>query len=224
MLHQLEIENYAVIEKLRVSFHRGLNLLTGETGSGKSILVDAFSLLLGARASPELIRSGAERARVAGVFEPAQAPEGVELEDGELLIEREILAGGKSRAYINGRVATLAALREFAAVLGDIHGQHEQQDLFDAGTQRDMLDQFAGAEELRARVKEVFAAWQDSVRRLEALRASEQEKLRLLDLWRFQRQEITQAALQPGEDIRLEEERRVLANLARIQQGAGAAY
>jgi DNA repair protein RecN (Recombination protein N) len=224
MLHQLEIENYAVIEKLRVVFHCGLNLLTGETGSGKSILVDAFSLLLGARASPELIRAGAERARVAGVFELAAPPPGVELEDGELVIERDILANGKSRVYLNGRLATVAALRGLAAALGDIHGQHEQQDLFAADTQRDMLDQFAGAAGLRDQVAQVFGVWQETGRRLETLRHNEQEKLRLLDLWRFQHQEIAEAALQPGEDTRLDEERRVLSNLARIQQGAGGAY
>jgi DNA repair protein RecN (Recombination protein N) len=224
MLQQLEIENYAVIEKLRVGFHTGLNLLTGETGSGKSILVDAFSLLLGARASPDLIRAGAERARVAGVFELGASPPGIELEDGELLVEREILASGKSRVYLNGRLATVGTLRELAPALGDIHGQHEQQDLFSADTQRDMLDQFAGVGELREQVAESFTAWQDTVRRLDTLRRTEQEKLRLLDLWRFQHQEIAQAGLHPGEDARLEEEKRVLANLARITQGGGAAY
>jgi DNA repair protein RecN (Recombination protein N) len=224
VLHQLEIENYAVIEKLRVRFHPGLNLLTGETGSGKSILVDAFSLLLGARASPELVRAGAERARVAGLFELGLTPPGLELEDGELLVEREILAGGKSRVYLNGRLATVAALRELAAALGDIHGQHEQQDLFSPDTQREMLDHVAGAQELQAEVAAAFTAWQETGRRLQALRRNEQEKLRLLDLWRFQHQEISQAALQPGEDTRLEEERRLLANLTRIQQGAGGAY
>ena len=224
MLHQLEVENYAVIEKLRVVFHCGLNLLTGETGSGKSILVDAFSLLLGARASPELIRAGAERARVAGVFELAAPPPGVELEDGELVIERDILANGKSRVYLNGRLATVAALRGLAAALGDIHGQHEQQDLFAADTQRDMLDQFADTAGLRDQVAQVFGVWQETGRRLETLRHNEQEKLRLLDLWRFQHQEIAEAALQPGEDTRLDEERRVLSNLTRIQQGAGGAY
>jgi DNA repair protein RecN (Recombination protein N) len=224
VLHQLEIENYAVIEKLRVRFHPGLNLLTGETGSGKSILVDAFSLLLGARASPELIRAGAERARVAGLFELPATLSAVELENGELLVEREILAEGKSRVYLNGRLATVGALRELAAQLGDIHGQHEQQDLFSSDTQREMLDQFLGAQELRAQVEAAFTSWRETAARLEALRRSEKEKLRLLDLWRFQHQEITQAALQAGEDARLEEERRVLANLTRIQQGAGGAY
>ncbi|MBI3697962.1 MAG: DNA repair protein RecN [Acidobacteria bacterium] len=224
MLLQLEIENYAVIEKLRLGFHPGLNLLTGETGSGKSILVDAFSLLLGARATPELVRAGAERARVAGVFELAAPPAGVELEQGELLIEREILANGKSRLYLNGRLATLAALRELAPGLGDIHGQHEQQDLFSASTQLDMLDQFWSTGELRERLAAVYGQWTEAGRRLEVLRSSEQEKLRLLDLWKFQHQEISQARIKPGEDTALEEEKRVLANLARIQQAGGAAY
>ncbi|HYM13374.1 MAG TPA: DNA repair protein RecN [Bryobacterales bacterium] len=228
MLHQLEIESYAVVEKLRVEFHAGLNLLTGETGSGKSILVDAFSLLLGARASPELIRAGAERARVAGAFEVddlKQAGSGaVDLEQGEMLIEREILANGKSRVHLNGRLTTLAALRELAPLLGDIHGQHEQQDLFSPHTQLDMLDQFCAVGDLRERVTAVFAEWAEAGRHLEALRRSEQEKLRLLDLWKFQHQEITQAALHPGEDAALEEEKRVLANLARIEQAGAGAY
>src|SRR5712692_3400532 len=224
MLLHLEIENYAVIEKLRVEFHPGLNLLTGETGSGKSILVDAFSLLLGARASPELIRAGTERAHVAGVFELEAAPAGVETEQGEILIEREILANGKSRVYVNGRLGTLAALREMAAALGDIHGQHEQQDLFLPPTQLEMLDQFCGASEGRERLAELFAQYKDAGERLESLRRSEQEKLRQLDLWKFQSQEITQARLRPGEDAGLEEEKRVLANLSRIQQAGNSAY
>src|SRR5712692_9653683 len=206
MLLHLAIENYAVIEKLRIEFHPGLNLLTGETGSGKSILVDAFSLLLGARASPELIRAGAERARVAGVFELEAAPAAVETEQGEILIEREILANGKSRVYVNGRLATLASLRDIAAALGDIHGQHEQQDLFSSPTQLEMLDQFCGASEGRERLPDLFAQYKDAGERLESLRRSEQEKLRLLDLWKFQSQEITQARLRPGEDAGLEEE------------------
>ena len=205
MLHQLDIENYAVIEKLRLQFHSGLNLLTGETGSGKSILVDAFSLLLGAKASPELVRAGAERARVAGLFELERPPQGLDLEDGDLLIEREILASGKSRVYLNGRLATVTALRELAPALGDIHGQHEQQDLFLPETQLEMLDQFSATLDLGAQVADAFARWTDTGRRIEALRRNEQEKLRLLDLWKFQRQEIEQAKLRAGEDAALEE-------------------
>ncbi len=224
MLHQLEIENYAVIDRLRVSFHAGLNLLTGETGSGKSILVDALSLLFGDKASSELIRAGKERARVAGLFEFSDPPEGLELESGELLVEREILANGKSRAYLNGRLVTLAALRAIAPRLGDIHGQHEQQDLFTPQAQMEMLDRFSGAMELRERAASLFQRWKSAGERLAAMKANEQERLRLLDLWKFQQREIREANLRLGEDAALEEEKRVLANLSRIQQGAGCAY
>ncbi len=162
MLVELLIENYAVIERLRVRFHRGLNLLTGETGSGKSIVVDALDLLFGGRASPEMIRTGADRARISGIFEaPASksarallASSGIETEDGELLIEREILAGGKSRAFAGSRPVAAALLRELAPHLGDIHGQHDQQSLFEPDAQLEMLDAFAGAGELCAEVED----------------------------------------------------------------------
>src|SRR5438552_12007427 len=134
VLLELVIENYAVVDRLRVRFHEGLNLLTGETGSGKSIVVDALGLLFGGRASAEMIRSGAERARISGIF-AASGLACPEIEDGELLIEREILAGGKSRAFVGSRPATTARLRELAPLLGDIHGQHEQQQLFSPDAQ-----------------------------------------------------------------------------------------
>ena len=135
MLVELVIENYAVIERLRVRFHRGLNLLTGETGSGKSIVVDALGLLLGGRASAEAVRSGSERARISGLFEvPADArfrqiveAAGIAVEEDELLVEREILANGKSRACLANRMVTASLLRDLAPLLGDIHGQQEQQ-------------------------------------------------------------------------------------------------
>ena len=156
MLLELVVENYAVVERLRVHFHAGLNLLTGETGSGKSIVVDALGLLLGGRASAEMIRTGEPRARVAGIFEVRDQaavrrllePAGLEVEDGELLIEREILASGKSRAFVGSRPVAVALLKDLAPFLGDIHGQHDQQLLFSADAQRDMLDVFAGNREL----------------------------------------------------------------------------
>src|SRR5579871_1276761 len=137
MLVELAVENYAVIEKVRVRFHRGLNLPSGETGSGKSIVVDALGLLLGARTSAEMVRTGADRARISGIFEIVTNPPlgrlledaGIEPEDNELLVEREILAGGKSRAFVGNRPATAAFLKELAPHLGDIHGQHGQQQL-----------------------------------------------------------------------------------------------
>src|SRR5499425_498263 len=151
MLVELAVENYAVIEKVRVRFHPGLNLLTGETGSGKSIVVDALGLLLGGRASADMIRTGESRARVAGIFEvrdqPAVRklldPAGLEIEDGELLIEREILAGGKSRAFVGSRPVAASLLKDLAPLLADIHGQHDQQLLFSSEAQREMLDAFA---------------------------------------------------------------------------------
>jgi len=156
MLLELVVENYAVVERLRVHFHPGLNLLTGETGSGKSIVVDALGLLLGARASGEMVRTGETRARVAGIFDVREhmpvrrllEPIGIEIEDGELLIEREILVGGKSRSFVGSRPVAVSLLKELAPHLADIHGQHDQQLLFSAEAQRDMLDAFAGDRDL----------------------------------------------------------------------------
>ena len=232
MLLELVVENYAVVERLRVPFHTGLNLLTGETGSGKSIVVDALGLLLGARASADMIRTGESRSRVAGIFdirEQAAArrvlePAGLEVEDGELLIEREILANGKSRAFVGSRPVSAALLRELAPCLAEIHGQHDQQLLFDADAQRDMLDAFAGNRDLLQRVAAVYGDWRAAAAELEDLERSEQEKLRLLDLWQFQRKEIEAVAPQPDEETALENERRVLQNVQRLTEAAGTAY
>ncbi len=230
MLVELVVENYAVIEKVRVRFHRGLNLLSGETGSGKSIVVDAFGLLMGARASAEMVRSGAERARVSGIFEIAATPAltrlledaGIEVEDNELLVEREILAGGKSRAFIGNRPATAALLRELAPHLGDIHGQHDQQQLFSPAVQREMLDAFADAPSRE--VAELFGQWKAASAELEELDRSSQEKLRLADLLSFQVKEIEAVGPKAGEDEELENERRILRNVVKIEETANAAY
>jgi DNA repair protein RecN (Recombination protein N) len=232
MLLELVVENYAVIERLRVRFHAGLNLLTGETGSGKSIVVDALGLLLGGRASADMVRTGEQRARIAGIFEVRDAPAihrllepaGIEIEDGELLIEREILAEGKSRAYLGSRPVAVALLRDLAPYLADIHGQHDQQLLFSADAQREMLDAFAAARDLLGHIGAVFGAWRAAGSELEELERSEQEKLRRVDLWSFQRKEIEVAALEAGEDLTLENERRVLHNIHRLQELAEAAY
>ncbi|MEX2303548.1 MAG: DNA repair protein RecN [Bryobacterales bacterium] len=232
MLHELNIENYAVVEKLRVRFHGGLNLLTGETGSGKSILVDALSLLLGARATADVIRPGSGRARVSAVFEVEETPalrsllgaSSLEIEQHELILERELLDNGKSRAYVNGRVVTLSLLRELAPSLADIHGQHEQQSLFSTRTQLEMLDTLAGTTEAADEVETLFRTWRECERRISELRGDEQERQRLLDLYRFQFQEIEQAELAPGEEERLEQDRRALGNLERVQQTGTEAY
>ncbi|MDQ1472158.1 MAG: repair protein RecN [Bryobacterales bacterium] len=230
MLHELVVENYAVVDRLRVRFHTGLNLLTGETGSGKSIVVDALGLLLGGRASADMIRSGQDRARVSGMFDaPEQASRvlalaGFEAEQGEMLLEREILSNGKSRVYVNSRPATVALLRDLAPHLGDIHGQHDQQLLFQPSAQLSMLDSFAGTREMRGKVRELFSAWKRAADAIAELEGADQEKLRLLDLWQFQRKEIEAAELQPAEDVELDAERRVQQNSGRLLETAGAAY
>ncbi len=232
MLLELAVENYAVVDKLRVAFHPGLNLLTGETGSGKSILVGALDLLFGGRASADVIRSGEQRARVSGRFdvtgnqllEAVIQELGFEIEDGELPIEREILANGKSRVYVAGRAATAGMLRQLAPFLGDIHGQHDQQQLYDPAAQRDMLDAFARDSEMLAAVWSAYRKWRAVEQELKALQGNEQDKLRQLDIWRFQQKEISAAALKPGEDVALDAERRVAQNTERLLETAGAAY
>jgi DNA repair protein RecN (Recombination protein N) len=232
VLLDLVVENYAVVERVRVRFHAGLNLLTGETGSGKSIVVDALGLVLGGRASADMVRSDTDRARISAIFEAPRQPAcrallehaGVPVEDGELLIEREVLAGGKSRAFLGNRPVTAALLRELALFLGDIHGQHEQQQLFSPDSQLELLDEFANLDDAREQVAILFRRWNELQRELGELEKSEQEKLRLADLWSFQRKDIEAASLKPGEDVELENERLVLKNVARLQENADAAY
>src|SRR3954463_9505249 len=175
MLLELMVENYAVVEQARIRFQQGLTVLTGETGSGKSIVVDSLALLLGARASTEMIRSGEAKARVSGVFSVPGTSEtlalleeaGIEVEDDEeLIVQREISANGKSRAFVANRPVTTAFLRQLAPALGDIHGQNEQQLLFTTQAQRELLDEYARAEELRSRVARVFTDWRSAGERL----------------------------------------------------------
>ena len=232
MLVELLVENYAVVEQARIRFHAGLNLLTGETGSGKSIVVDALGLLFGARASLDVVRSDAQRARVSGVFSvPREGglaalldEAGLELEDGELILEREVTATGKSRAFAGNRPVTTQFLRQLAPFLGDIHGQNQQQALFTETTQRALLDEYARAGEMRGRLAKTYEQWRECGTKLEELNRNEQEKLRLLDLWSFQKTEIESIGPKPGEDNDLEAERRVLQNVTRLQEHATAAF
>ena len=230
MLVELRLENYAVIDNLAVEFALGLNLLTGETGAGKSILIDALSLLLGEKASTDIIRSGAEKAVVSAVFEieGSKAVErllennGLDSEDASLILRREIAAGGKGRVFVNNQPATVAVLRQLSPYLATVHAQNESLMSFDAAARLELLDAFSGTA-LEA-TESAFARWKEISRRIEDLERNEQDRLRLLDLWTFQRREIEDAKLQPGEDEHLETEKRVLANAEKIYSSAMQAF
>ena len=233
MLVELRLENYAVIDHAAVEFAPGLNLLTGETGAGKSILIDALALLLGDKALSEVIRSGAERAVVAGVFEcEGKAESLIEqvlenngldgAEDGSLIVRREIAAGGKGRVFVNNQAATVAVLRQLAPHLATIHAQNESILSFDASARLALLDAFAGSQ--AEPVTAAFEAWKGIRERIAELEQGEQDRLRLVDLWLFQKREIEEARLQAGEDELLETEKRVLANAEKIYNAAMQAF
>lgn len=232
MLAELIVENYAVVERARILFHEGLNLLTGETGSGKSIVVDSLALLLGARASGDMVRTGSEKARISGIFRFSMTPEiaaaieeaGIDIDEEDVIVEREISSSGKSRAFVANRPVSTGLLRQLAPVLADIHGQNEQQLLFNPQRQRDLLDQFAQTAALRERVASVYREWRETRHKLDDLLRNEQEKLRLVDMWRFQIQEIESAQIKPGEDEALESEKRVQQNTTRLQETASTAF
>ena len=229
MLLELRVENYAVIDNVAVEFAPGLNLLTGETGAGKSILIDALALLLGDKASADAVRHGTEKAVVSAVFEvESKALDAVLEENGidageeQLILRREIAAGGKGRVFVNNQPATVTVLRALAPHLGVIHAQNEAVLAFDAVSRLALLDAFAGCD--LTPVAEAFATWNGIRNRMADLERDEQDRLKLLDLWNFQRKEISGADLHAGEDAKLEAEKRVLANSERILSSAMGAY
>jgi DNA repair protein RecN (Recombination protein N) len=229
VLLELRVENYAVIDSLAVEFAPGLNLLTGETGAGKSILIDALSLLLGDKASTDMIRHGAEKAMVSGVFEadekrlrPLLEANGIEPEGTQVIVKREIAAGGKGRVFVNNQPATVALLRALAPALASIHAQNETILAFDEAARLGLLDVYAGHD--LSDLAEKHAAWAEVGERLAQMDRDEQDRLRMADLWSFQRKEIEGAKLQPGEDQKLETEKRVLANSEKLFGAATAAY
>ena len=229
MLLELRVENYAVIDNVAVEFASGLNLLTGETGAGKSILIDALALLLGDKASSDAVRHGTEKATVSAVFdadssaiESVLEANGIEPEDGQIILRREIAAGGKGRVFINNQPATVAVLKHLAPHLAVIHAQNAAVLAFDAGSRLALLDTFAVSDD--SAVATAFSQWNEVRRRIADLQRDETDRLRLLDLWNFQRKEIADAKLHPEEDVKLEAEKRVLANSERVRNAAMAAY
>jgi len=234
LLLELRVENYAVIDNVAVEFAAGLNLLTGETGAGKSILIDALALLLGEKASADVIRHGAEKAVVAGVFEaPAKLVEPILEANGldspevqanvaQLILRREISSGGKGRVFVNNQPATVAVLKQLAPLLGAIHAQSQSILSFDAHERLVLLDRYAELD--TSAIADAFSKWNGIRQRIADLERGEQDRLRLVDLWSFQKKEIEQAKLAAGEDEKLENEKRVLANAEKLFQAANTAY
>ena len=235
MLSLLKIRNIALIDELELEFAGGLNLLTGETGSGKSIIVDSLGALTGERVSSDLIKEGTTQARIEGLFtvspdavlREAFDESGIEIEDADetdLIVRRELAATGKNRIFINNQLVTQAFLRKIGAFLVDIHGQGEQATLFNASTHLEMLDEFAATEDLRGKVSEKFRKLADVRREIESLHEDEAQKLQLLDILQFQVDEIGKANLQTGEDEALEEEKRRLNNVEKLSSLSEESY
>jgi DNA repair protein RecN (Recombination protein N) len=216
MIRFLSVSHLAVIDRLELEFASGLNVLTGETGAGKSILVGAVGLLVGGRASADLVRTGEETATVQAVFEK---PDG-----GELIVRREISSQGRSRAFVDGALVTSAALRDAAGALVDLHGQHEHQMLLDPAAHLDLLDEFSGLTPSRDGVAAAFRTWQHLRDERARLAASEQQKSSRAEFLAFQLAEIDKAAPQAGEDEELATTRQVLANADRLQRLCAEAY
>jgi DNA repair protein RecN (Recombination protein N) len=217
MLRFLSIRNLAVIERLELEFEPGLNVLTGETGAGKSIIVGAVGLLVGGRASADLIRSGEDQAAVEAVFE--------DVDGQELIVRRDVSAqNGRSRAFVNGSLATSVTLRELAARLVDLHGQHEHQRLLDPSAHLDLLDAFASVQHAREDVRQAFIRWQRLRDERDRLAAGERDSARRADFLEFQLGEIRRVAPKPGEDDELAATRQVLANADRLQRLCAEAY
>ena len=228
MLVELRAENYAVIDHAIAALGPGLNLLTGETGAGKSILVDALALLMGGKASVEVVRHGAEKAVVSCVFESTSGAEavleenGIDSEGTDIILRREILATGKGRVFVNNQPATVAVLKQLAPELALVHAQTETLSSFDEAQQRMLLDRFAGIS-IDA-VAEAYANWHTAQHKLNDLLEGEQDRLRMIDLWSYQRKEIEAAHLEAGEDEALETEKRVLANAEKLYAAAMSAF
>ena len=228
MLRLLHIENIAVIEQAEIAFDRGFNVLTGETGAGKSIVIDAISAILGERTYRDVIRTGADRAFVSAVFDgvpdlPWFAENRVEYDPSELLVQREVYADGKNVCRVNGRPVTVAILKKLGGQLVNIHGQHDSQQLFDETKHLSYLDLFARNEAERTAYAACYERVQALRREQERLTLDEGEKLRRVEALQYQLEEIGRAGLQPGEDEQLENRRKLLQNAEKLSEALAAA-
>jgi DNA repair protein RecN (Recombination protein N) len=235
LLQELSIKNFAIIDELTVSIEEGLTVLTGETGAGKSIIIDAVHLLVGGRGSSEFVRHGEKKAEIEGLFtlEDEKHPcykkaeeFGIEVEEGMIILRRDISAQGKSVCRINGKLVTIAILRELGSTLIDIHGQHEHQELMNETLHLTLLDQFASAQ-LKPSLqnyREVYKEFEAVQGRLKKYNENEQEMAHRLDLIQFQLSEIENASLVPGEDESLIEEKNKLMNFEKLFQSLQNCY
>jgi DNA repair protein RecN (Recombination protein N) len=226
MLTELRIRNFAIIESLTLPLARGFNVLSGETGAGKSIIVGALGLLLGERASVDLIRTGADRATVEGVFDVADRPEiatllderGIDAEESLVVLKREIAAAGRTRAWVNGTTVSAGILAEVGRLLVNLHGQHEAQTLLDGDAQRRILDAFAGATDAAREVEAASESLAAARRDIADLRRRRADAEKRADYLRHVAQEIEGARLVEGEDVRLEDEARRLENAEELRE------
>src|SRR5206468_270649 len=231
MLLEIRVRNFAVIDAVTVTFQSGLNVLTGETGAGKSMLLDAILLVRGARAQTDVIRTDAETATVEAVFDvaprgPASAvldEAGLGLDQGQLVVRRELARSGRHRAFVNDSPVTVGLLERLGDHLVEIHGQHEHQRLLEPSRQLDLLDRFADTDELRDRVGELFAKHRAAGAELERARAAERDRVQREDLLRLQVSELDAAQLRAGEEEELRVERRRLQHAERLSAGLAEA-
>ena len=235
MLRELSIRNFAIIEDLTVSFSDGLTVLTGETGAGKSIIIDAVHLLAGGRGSQEFIRHGARKAELGGLFQinasthPVFArleEAGIECEEGTIILRRDLNDSGKSVCRVNGKLVPLSVLRDIGSHLIDIHGQHENQELMDEKRHIYLLDHFAKEtmHTALALYRERFMTYKQLRKELEAVSIDEQRIAQRIDLYQFQLNELEMAGLQVGEEESLNDERKRLMNFNKIYEASHIAY
>src|SRR5438093_1388634 len=232
MLRCLHITHLAIVRELTLEVGRGLSLLTGETGAGKSILVDALSLVLGGRSGPEIIRAGEERAAVEAEFDVSSNRSarafldgrGYATDGGSIVVRREILAHGRGRAFAGGSLAPIADLKAFGASLVDVHGQHQQQSLLQAESHRELLDRHAGLGDALEIMAGTARRLETATERLMTMREGAQRLAQRVDALRYQIEEIDRAAVRPGERQALRAERDLLRNAEAILRHARQAY
>jgi DNA repair protein RecN (Recombination protein N) len=230
MLRSLQVRDFAIVDAIDVDFEPGMTVLTGETGAGKSILVDALGLVLGERGNAQLVRGGAKRAEFSAEFDLASLPDvrawleeqALDLDD-DCLIRRIINVDGRSRAFINGNAVTMQQLRDLGEKLLDIHGQHLHQSLGRRPVQRDLLDHFGGLLELRGDTAAAYAHWQALRERLDRLQSDDADRASRIDLLTFQLQELDALAAEPGEFDSLQAERQKLRHSGALADGISAA-